>query len=206
MSQIAPCGQLAEHVDSVISATAATQDPCVAVLVQRAAAGEQAAWDQLVTTYSPLLWGIARGYRLSASDAADAVQTTWLRLVEHLADIQRPEAVGAWLATTLRRECIRMWKRSDRQSPTDIAAMEISDESAGVEPQIMRQEDKAALIRAMQLLSDRQRVLLRMLAITPPPSYEEVAATLGIPVGSIGPTKGRALRRLRRLLDSGHAD
>jgi RNA polymerase sigma factor (sigma-70 family) len=173
--------------------------------VRRAAAGEQAAWEQLVTTYSPLLWGIARSYRLAASDAADAVQTTWLRLVEHLADIRRPEAVGAWLATTLRRECILTRKRTDRQPPMDIAAMEISDESAAVERQIIRQEEKAALENAMQLLSDRQRVLLRMLAATPPPSYEEVAAALDIPVGSIGPTKGRALRRLRRLLDSGHA-
>jgi len=183
----------------------ATQEPPITIVMQRAAAGDRAAWEQLVTTYSRLLWGIARGYRLSGSDAADAVQTTWLRLVEHLDDIHRPEAVGAWLATTLRRECLRMQQRSDRQSPIDIEAVEIGDESADVERQIMRQAERAALEYSMQLLPDRQRVLLRMLTTTPRPSYEEIAAALDIPKGSIGPTRGRALRRLRQLLDSGRA-
>ena len=180
-----------------------TQARSVAPLVLRASSGDPDAWEQLVTKYSGLLWAIARGYRLSPSDAADAVQTTWLRLVVHLGTIQRPDAVGAWLATTVRRECMRMRRRSDRRYPMDIADVELSDAAEDVERQILEQEEQLALARAMELLPDRQRVLLRMLTTYPQPSYEDVASALDMPIGSIGPTRGRALRRLRQLLESG---
>jgi RNA polymerase sigma factor (sigma-70 family) len=143
---------------------------------------------------------------MSGSDAADAVQTTWLRLVEHLDDIQRPEAIGAWLATTLRRECVRLRQRDNRQCPMDMTAWDISDEAADVERQIVQHEEQVALVRATRLLPIRQQILLRMLTTTPRPSYEEIAAALDIPVGSIGPTRARALRRLRQLLDSTGTD
>src|SRR5438093_10754388 len=76
-------------------------------LVRDAAAGSQHAWKTLVARFERLVWAVARAHRLNSADAADVVQTTWLRLVEHLGDVQEPERLGAWLATTARRECLR---------------------------------------------------------------------------------------------------
>jgi RNA polymerase sigma factor (sigma-70 family) len=81
-------------------------------LVAAAAAGDQQAWDALVDRYASLLWSVARSYRLSAPDAADVVQTTWLRLVEHLGQIADPDRLPGWLATSARRECLRVLRRA----------------------------------------------------------------------------------------------
>ena len=89
------------------------------VLVKHAAAGDQAAWDALVARDTNLLWSVARGYRLERSDAADVVQVAWLRLVEHLPRVRDPERVGAWLATTVRRECLQVIARRRRGTPVD---------------------------------------------------------------------------------------
>src|SRR5215210_6631372 len=80
----------------------------VAGLVRAAAAGNEPAWNRLVETYAGLVWAVARSHQLSEADAADVAQATWLRLVEHLDDLHEPERVGAWLATTARRECLRI--------------------------------------------------------------------------------------------------
>src|SRR4051812_7204185 len=91
----------------------------VAELVRAAAEGDQAAWNRLVDRYNGLVWSVARSFRLSPADASDVVQTSWLRLVEHLGRLQEPERVGSWLATTARRECLRTLRQSARQLPTE---------------------------------------------------------------------------------------
>ena len=91
----------------------------VAELVRAAAEGDQAAWNGLVDRYNGLVWSVARSHRLALADASDVVQTTWLRLVEHLGRLQDPERVGAWLATTARRESLRALRHSARQIPTE---------------------------------------------------------------------------------------
>ncbi len=164
-------------------------------LVKSAAGGDPAAWQALVESFSGLIWSIARGYRLGSADAADVVQTVWLRLAEHLGRIENPDHIGAWLATTARRESLRIARggaQTDEASPEQAV---LQAEQARLDAQRARR-----LWRAFSELSARCQQLLRVLIATPPPTYAEAAAALGVPVGSIGPTRARCLQQLRRRL------
>jgi len=172
--------------------------------VEAAARGDESAWKQLVDRYTGLLWGVARAHQLAGSDAADVVQTSWLRLIEHLPEIRNPESVGAWLATTARRECLRTLRRSSRLQPSDGIELVADEKASEVDAQLLRGERDAALWRAFGRLPARDRALLRLLSSDPAPSYEEIAAALAMPIGSIGPTRARALDRLRRNLLAAH--
>jgi RNA polymerase sigma factor (sigma-70 family) len=165
-------------------------------IVNRAAAGDQHAWDQLVERYSGLLWAVARAHRLNSVDAADVVQTSWLRLVEHLAAIRNPDGVGAWLATTARRECLRALRASARCEPVDDIEMLTDVDPGDVDASLQTAERNAGFER----LPERDQALLRLLTADPAPGYEAIGAALGMPIGSIGPTRARALERLRREL------
>lgn len=171
----------------------------VADLVRAAAEGDQAAWNALVDRYNGLVWSVARSHRLGAADASDVVQTSWLRLVENLGRLQDPERVGAWLATTARRECLRTLRLSARQIPTDELPETPTD--ARLDAALLVAERDRALWQAFGRLSERCRALLRILVADPPPSYEEVGAALDMPIGSIGPTRQRCLERLRGLAE-----
>jgi RNA polymerase sigma factor (sigma-70 family) len=176
-------------------------------LLAAAAAGDAAAWDELVDRYTGLLWSVARGFRLPTADAADAVQTTWLRLVENLNRIDDPERLPGWLATTVRRECLRTLRRGRREGPTfdEDGLPELPEDAEPLDAGLLAAERDAALWRAFETMSPQCRVLLRILMATPPPSYAEVAAALDMPIGSIGPTRGRCLERLRRIVESDSA-
>jgi len=178
-------------------------------LVRAAAGGDGAAWKAIVERFSGLVWAIIRGYRLDAADAADVFQTTWLRLAEHLDRIANPERAGAWLATTARRESLRIARASSRTVSADEAAMvgagyidHHSPEQAvlDAEQAMLDSERARQLWRAFGALSARCQQLLRVLTATPPPSYAEVAAALDMPVGSIGPSRARCLDSLRQML------
>ena len=150
--------------------------------------------------YTSLLWSIARSYGLPAPDAADAVQTTWLRLLEHLDQIADPERLPGWLATTTRRECLHASRRIDRRAGASFDLLEIPDGAPGVDAGLLRDERDAALWCALGKLDEFCRRLLRVLIADPAPSYAEVSAALGIKVGSIGPTRARCLAKLRGLM------
>jgi RNA polymerase sigma factor (sigma-70 family) len=178
-------------------------------LVRAAASGDSAAWKAVVEHFSGLVWAVTRGYRLGSADAADVFQTTWLRLAEHLDRIANPERVGAWLATTARRESLRIARASTRVVPADDTTFvglgyvdDLSPEQAVLDAeQAMLDSQRARqLWRAFRELSDRCQQLLRVLMATPPPSYAEVAAALDMPVGSIGPSRARCLDRLRQMM------
>jgi RNA polymerase sigma factor (sigma-70 family) len=169
-------------------------------LVGAAARGDQAAWNEIVEHYSNLVWAVARAHRLSAGDAADVVQTSWLRLVEHLPQIRNPDGIGAWLATTARRESLRTLRRSASSEPSDALDAVADPALAEVDARVLRDERDAALWRAFARLPARDQALLRLLTTDPSPSYEEIGAALSMPIGSIGPTRARALERLRREL------
>jgi RNA polymerase sigma factor (sigma-70 family) len=173
----------------------------VAILVAAAANGEQGAWDALVERFSSTVWAIARGHRLNSADAADVFQTTWLRLLEHLDRIQQPERVGAWLATTARRECLRVLRISGRQvaSGDDFDVMADPQSSRSHDRGLVTEERDRLLNHLVDRLPTRSRVLLRLLSADPPLSYKEISDTLSMPIGSIGPTRARALEQLRRL-------
>jgi RNA polymerase sigma factor (sigma-70 family) len=171
-------------------------------LALAAARGDDAAWKALVARFSGLIWSVTRAYGLSPADAGDVFQTTWLRLAEHIGRLDHPEYVGAWLATTARRESLRASRASARFVPTnDDAVFDAAEDAADTpEEAVLRSERADQLWHAFRALPERCQVLLRLLITTPAPSYAEVAAALDRPVGSIGPTRARCLRLLRETL------
>jgi RNA polymerase sigma factor (sigma-70 family) len=189
--------------------TTAARPDDLASLLSAAAGGDSGAWGELVARFSGLLWATARAHRLSAADSADAVQTTWLRLVENLERIDHPERLGGWLATTARRECLLVLRRGRREPavPTDEVFEHLPDQREPLDAALLATERDAALWRVFDELSDRCRRLLRVLLADPAPAYADVAAALDMPIGSIGPTRQRCLGRLRRLaVESGALD
>jgi len=176
-------------------------DVSVTVLYRRAEAGDQAAWNALVDRYTKLLWSVARAHRLGDADSADVVQTTWMRLVEYFGRIQDPEALPGWLTTTARRECLRTLRRAGRvQFTDDDDIIDLVDEQCPpVDARLLTEERDVTLWRCFERLPARCQVLLRVLMATPSPDYATVSAALGMPTGSIGPTRGRCLHQLRKL-------
>ena len=174
-------------------------EPSAAELVARARAGDQSAWDAIVLRYQGLIWATVRGFRLDDQEAADVVQTTWLRLVENLASLREPDRLGAWLAPTARRECLRLLRMSGRSIPVG-GEQDLPEHGDGpeIDERLLRDERESALARAFARISERCQRLLRVLVSDPAPSYEEVGAALDMPVGSIGPTRQRCLDRLRK--------
>ena len=173
----------------------------VGALVLAATDGDQDAWNALVDRYAPTVWAIARAYRLNAVDAADVSQTTWLRLVEHLDSIQQPDRVGAWLATTARRESLRLLRLGARQTPTghDMDLLVDGTPSSPPDHKVLAEERDRIVSGLVAQLPTRPRLLLRLLSAESPLSYAEISEALGMPIGSIGPTRARALEQLRRV-------
>jgi RNA polymerase sigma factor (sigma-70 family) len=179
----------------------------VAGCVRRAAAGDKDAWDEIVGSFSGLVWTVANGHRLGPTDTAEVMQTTWLRLLENLDRIREPERLGGWLATTARRESLRMLRLRGRELPTDDEAA--IDNGAGSVPgpeqAVLDRDRDRRLWSAFDRLNDRCRQLLHLVIVVQPP-YSEVSAAMDMPIGSIGPTRQRCLERLRRLLGDGSDD
>jgi RNA polymerase sigma factor (sigma-70 family) len=175
--------------------------PPVTGLVTRATNGDQQAWDALVERYAPLVWSICRSYRLGGADAQDVSQIVWLRLVDRLGTIREPAALAGWLATTTARECGRAL-RAARQTPALQQALDagnIPDQQPGMaEHELLVAERHAALREAFSQLPPQCQQLIAQLIHDPPVPYAQISATLGIPVGSIGPSRGRCLDKLRR--------
>jgi RNA polymerase sigma factor (sigma-70 family) len=175
--------------------------------VRAAAAGDARAWEKIVDRYTGLLWSICRAHRMSDDDAADAVQLTWLRLLQNLERIRDPQRLAGWLATTCRRECLALLRRS-RSSITfeDEHLDRLLGGTAPADQPVLEADQYAALWQAFHRLSKWCQRILRALVLDPedgPPSYRLVAAQLQTPAGSLGPTRARCLSQLRKLLDSG---
>jgi RNA polymerase sigma factor (sigma-70 family) len=176
----------------------------MADLLAAARQGSEDALGQMVTELSPLLWQVARAAGLSSGDAEDVLQTTWMRLVAHLGDIHDSAALTSWLVTTTKREAWRVSAEGRRQLPADQESFaELPDQGPGSEEQVITEDQRRVLWAAIGQLSRRCQELLRIIAFAPRPDYTAVAAALGMPVGSIGPTRGRCLAKLRVLLVSG---
>ena len=178
-------------------------DPQVIDLVTRAGIGERWAWDEIVERYSPLVWSICHRWQLDRTDAEDVGQAVWLRLVEQLGNIRDPAALPGWLATTTQRECCRV--RRSRCRPAAGAGGQVPDaenlpdeQAATAEDGLLMAERHAALREAFMDLPGNCQELVALLITEPPTPYAEISVKLGIPVGSIGPTRSRCLDRLRR--------
>jgi RNA polymerase sigma factor (sigma-70 family) len=182
-------------------ATPMSDDPSVTDLVTRAANGDQRAWDALVDRYVPLIWSICRRHRLTDADAHDVGQAVWLQLVSQLGNVRDPAALTGWLATTTRRECgtVRRAARDLQAGGHALDAGSIPDEQTGMaEQELLATEQDAILREAFTRLPPCCQQLIAMLIEDPPAPYAQISATLGIPVGSIGPSRGSCLDKLRR--------
>jgi RNA polymerase sigma factor (sigma-70 family) len=171
---------------------------------ERWGAGDAVALDELVRVMTPVLWHVVRAYRLPVEVAEDVVQTTWLALVRSRDSIEEPAAVGGWLTTTARREAWKVARASGRGIPVedDELARRLPEEESP-EAEVVRRDGDERLWDAVERLSERCQALLRIVAFEHRPDYSAIAANLGMPVGSIGPTRGRCLQKLRTLLKNG---
>jgi RNA polymerase sigma factor (sigma-70 family) len=170
----------------------------LAVLVSRAQEGDQDAWDSIVERFLPLVGAIARRHRLAPTDGDDVGQTVWLRLVEHLGDLREPAALPGWIRTTARNECLRLLAARGRTrvvDPQTGGLDTVTDDLTDAE--LLAAERRQALRDALAELPEGRRELLLLLLLDPPLAYEEISRRLGIPIGSIGPTRARAFAQLR---------
>ena len=173
-------------------------DEPIPALVAAALDGDPDSWHRLVERYTPVVLAVVRRFHLQGSDADDVVQIVWLRLVEKLGGIREPEALPGWIVTTTRRECLHLVTARrlvvaadhDDQAPPDATGDALDSD-------LLEAERHEALLAALAELPDRQRNLLLLLLEDPPLSYDEISARLHMPVGSIGPTRARALARIR---------
>jgi RNA polymerase sigma factor (sigma-70 family) len=167
-------------------------------LLAAAAAGEPQAWESLVTAFSPMVRAVGRRYRLSDVDQDEIAQTTWLALVEHIADIRDPAALPGWLSSTARNEAIRLLRQGARVQPCETVEALAESATEEVAETLESQERRDAVRRAIDRAPATHRSLLTALATEPARTYTELSVELKMPVGSIGPTRARCLGRLRR--------
>jgi len=174
-------------------------------LVQRAAGGDQRAWQRLVDQYARLIWSMTRDFKLTESDAADVAQVTWLRLLEHIDQLEQPARVGSWLAATARHECLRRLAARKRivlvRDHTALNGV-VAHQQPEIDERLLADERAGEVREALARLPWQWQRLLELLMADPPASYAEISDQLGLPVGSIGPTRGRCLARLRDLLQA----
>lgn len=180
----------AHHYDSQI------EDLSHGELLIRAGNGERAAWDALVDRFGQMVWSVARSFRLDEASASDVAQTVWLRLIENVENINDPERLPGWLATTCRREALRVIKKSQRDVPSDFE-FDVPDESPSLESMLVEEEETREVVEAFREIDDECQQLLRLMTVEPALSYEEIAEAVGRPVGSLGPTRGRCIERLK---------
>ena len=175
-------------------------DPLVTDLVATARNGGKQAWDTLVERYAPLVWSVCRRHQLGDTDAQNVGQIVWLQLLDHLGSVPDPAALPGWLATTTRRECLRVLHAArGPQAARDAGdADSAADEQIGTaEQELLLADRHAALREAMARLPPGCRQLIALLIEDPPVPDAEISARLGIPIGSIGPNRGRCLDKLR---------
>jgi RNA polymerase sigma factor (sigma-70 family) len=180
-----------------------------ASLLRACRAGDPEAWELLVRRYQRLIYTIPRRAGLSDDAAAEVFQHVWLRLLEHLDRIEQPERLASWLVTTARRESWQQIRGERATVPLATGDDDIDGDLARLvdtsilpDDLIERLERQQLVREAMASLEVRCRSLLTMLFYADrPPPYAEIAAALGIPEGSIGPTRARCLRKLQQIIE-----
>jgi len=176
-------------------------DADLGTLLERARSGDRNSLRELIRALDPVLWRVARGQGLTAEDAADVVQTAWLELLRRLHEIRTPRAVTAWLITTTRREAWHRQQRARRDLADGSAVLDAAvDPGPAPDESLLTDERDTVLWRHFARLSERCRHLLRIVAQVDRPDYAVIAEAFGMPHGSIGPTRGRCLAKLREML------
>lgn len=162
--------------------------------------GQTGRMSDLVRLVSPALWAVARSCRLDCRQAEDVVQTSWVRLVQKAETIQDPQGVVAWLLTTTRREAWRVSGQVSLDAQPDETLDQLVSSEPGPEAVVTAADEHQRLWHHVTSLSPRCQALLRVIAYVSPPDYASISEALGMPIGSIGPTRGRCLAALRRAL------
>ena len=170
-------------------------------LVHAACAGDPQAWQEIVRRYRGMVGKVARSYRLSDADTADVLQNTWLRALERLDTVREPERLSGCLATTARRECLAVLRRTSREVPDGLFEAEVIGGGTCPETVVLNRETRGMVQEAVAQLPQRRRVLVRALFADEDVRYADISEALDLPPGSIGPTRGRVLRSLRRTLE-----
>lgn len=179
----------------------------MADLLEAARAGDKSSLGELVDELTPLLWQVARAQGLDRDTASDIVQTAWLKLLGSLREIRSPMALTSWLITVTRREAWRVRNNGRMEMPAkDVLFAELPDLGPTPEEQRVALERRGQLWGAVAQLSERCQQLLRIIAFTRRPDYDVVSVALGMPRGSIGPTRGRCLAKLRDVLGPNFAE
>jgi len=187
------------------AATAGTDSPGdpLGELITAAVAGNQRAWAALYERYAPLVSAVCRRYRLAPSDVDDVSQVVWMRLVQNLGRLREPRALPGWIVTTGKHEALRVLELRRRTEPADpmidsrFDAGPAAAGAAEVDENLHRYEQRQAVHDGLRQLRPEHRQLLLMLTADPQIPYQEISRRLGIPTGSIGPTRARCLRKLR---------
>jgi RNA polymerase sigma factor (sigma-70 family) len=176
----------------------------IADLVRRATDGDWWAWERLIDQYGRLIWATTHSFKLAESDAADVVQATWLRLLENIHRLEYPERVGSWLAATARHECLRSLTARKKivLSLDDTPLDRVELHEPEIDERLLAEERAQTVREALSRLPRQWQRLLELLMADPPASYAEISDQLGLPMGSIGPTRGRCLERLRVMLQA----
>ena len=162
-------------------------------------AGAPGAMEDLVAVMTPVLWNVVRAYGLAVAPAQDVVQSTWMALLRRSGTVADPQAIGSWLTTTARREAWRTARSAPAATGGDEVLERVVDRARTPEDSAVAHDEEQRLWECVDRLPERCRRLLRILAFEQRPHYEDIAADLGMPVGSIGPTRARALEQLRNL-------
>jgi RNA polymerase sigma factor (sigma-70 family) len=152
-----------------------------------------------------MVWSIARGFRLDDATAKDVSQTVWLKLIENMDSIEDPKRLPGWLATTARREALRVTKSRERVVPSDFE-YDVEDDSPSPDELLIDDEQNRLVVQAFRSLDEFCQQLLRLMTIEPALSYEEVSVATGRPVGSLGPTRARCLQKLKGAISRITAD
>lgn len=166
--------------------------------VKAAIAGDRSSWTALIDNFTPLVFSVMRRYRLDGNDAADASQNVWLAMVKYLKFLKEPAALPGWIVTCARNEALRVLVSRRRVAPVDPQACDQLDRAEHVEldEQVFRMERRRAVHAGIGELRLAHRRLLQLLISEPDLSYREIGHQLGMPVGSVGPTRARSLQRL----------
>lgn len=189
----------APHPSRVSSPARSSDDECtLKELVAAAGRGDERAWESLHARFTPMLRRVARSYRLSPSDVDDVVQTTWVLLVNHIGRLRDPAALAGWLATTARRECLRLLRHPMGNPVTHKPLIgDRVDPLADPVGDLLEAERRVVLARALGTLPERHRQLMTLLLAQPAMDYATVSKTLRMPPGSIGPIRARSIARLQ---------
>jgi RNA polymerase sigma factor (sigma-70 family) len=170
-------------------------------LLARAARRDPSAWEEIISRYNGLVWARVRSFRLQEADAIDAVQTTWLRLAENCGRVQHPDRLGGWLGTTAARESLAIVRHTKQTAPVDGLADTLTDPAVGPERTVLDAETAQAVRALITELPPRRRALMQAMFDQESRRYADISRDTGIPIGSLGPTRARALHQLRRILD-----